>query len=178
MPEYKYRYYPYADLYSGNLRFLKLIDENKKGGLVYSLCISVIVFSAFCLEGYMNHIGPTYFQTWFDEETGEIWKRPKEKLCLICDKVNITPDFGRRPFQSFSQIFRFRNLIAHAKTMTLEGSFSGEYPITKAEIEKTAIPKNAYMFHKDSEEIIWTIHKVYNPNEHPFLITGESEWQE
>ncbi|MBN2043629.1 MAG: hypothetical protein JW757_01310 [Anaerolineales bacterium] len=176
MREFKGTYYPYADLYAGNRHFLNLIDEKLSGPVVYYSCISVIVFSAFCLEGYMNHIGPNYFSTWYDEKTGENRKRPKEKLDLICEKIKYVPAFGHRPFQSFMPIFQFRNLLAHNKTEILKGNFEGDYPDIDTKIQKLATPQYAHRFHNDTVKMIRIIHEAHRPNDDPLLSIGDAEW--
>ena len=75
-------------------------------------CISSIVFSAFCIEAYLNQIGEKLFPDCW----AELERRPhKQKLKKIAERLQFKPDFSSLPFQSYDEIFRFRNLIAHAK---------------------------------------------------------------
>ncbi|MGD8455167.1 MAG: hypothetical protein PVF83_02195 [Anaerolineales bacterium] len=177
MPEVSGKYFAYSDLFWGSKTFLKIIDEQQEGALAYYSCISVIVFSAFCLEAYMNHIGPILIKTWENsrEDNGEIWLRPKEKIDKICSNLHITPDYGRRPFQSYTDIFVFRNLVAHGATSIIEGNFTDGIPEIHNEIEKKAIPKFAHRYHKDTEGMILFIHNKFNPGDYPFLTISEAE---
>ncbi len=45
------------------------------------------------------------------------------KLDLIVQQFGITPDFGNRPFQTLSDLFKFRDRLAHGKTTTEEKSY-------------------------------------------------------
>ena len=75
--------------------------------------ISTIMFCAFSLEGFLNHIGDELINEW-----NELYEnlKPKAKLVLLTDKYNIKVDFGKTPFQSFKIIFEIRNQLAHPKT--------------------------------------------------------------
>ncbi len=75
--------------------------------------ISVIVFCAFSLEGFLNHAGDELIDDW-----NNLFEnlKPKAKLIFLTDKYNIKIDFGKKPFQSFRVIFEIRNQLAHPKT--------------------------------------------------------------
>jgi hypothetical protein len=78
-------------------------------------CMNAVVYSAFCVEAYLNHVGPRVLPCWDKEDCGIDKLSPQAKLCLICDRLGLTLDISRQPFQSFRSIFKFRNLIAHAR---------------------------------------------------------------
>lgn len=178
MPEFSGTYYTFADLYAGSRAFLRVIEEQEKGALVYYSCMSVIIFSAFCLESYLNHLGPTYYPSWENsrEDKGEGWRDPREKLDLICNKIDFSPNLGQRPFQSFSEIFRFRNLIAHSKSETLKGNFVGEAPKVKTEIQKKATPEHSRRYYEDTDKMIRRIHHEAGFKEDPFFAIAELQW--
>jgi hypothetical protein len=75
--------------------------------------VSAIVFCAFSLEGYLNHVGNELIPKWheFFESLN-----PKAKLVLIADRYDFKFTFGSPPFQSFVTIFEIRNQLAHPKT--------------------------------------------------------------
>ncbi len=79
----------------------------------YNNSISTIVFCAFALEGFLNHVGEELVKEW--TEACEKYK-PKDKLVFLADKFNIEINFGKNPFQSFKIIFEIRNQLAHPKT--------------------------------------------------------------
>ena len=89
-------------------------------------CVTVILFSAFCLESYLNDIGKN-INDWKSIE----WKEPKAKLKAIAKSINFPLDLGKRPFQSFPEIMKYRNQLVHGKTAILASDW---YEIV--EIEK------------------------------------------
>jgi hypothetical protein len=77
--------------------------------------ISAVVFSAFAVEAHLNHIGEAKLSFWGIVEPKLPWRA---KLDLIVEQLGITPDFGKRPFQTLGDLFRFRDRLAHGKTTT------------------------------------------------------------
>jgi hypothetical protein len=81
--------------------------------------ISTILFCAFTLEGFLNHVGDELIKDWsclFEN------LNPKAKLVLLSDKFDVKIDFSKAPFQSFKIIFEIRNQLAHPKTKNLTNS--------------------------------------------------------
>ena len=121
--------------------------------------ISAIVFCAFSLEGYLNHVGDELIKDWSDLFEN---LKPKEKLILISEGFNVEVQLGNAPFQSFSTIFEIRNQLAHPKTKkhTYENTKKkiwlnvGErkWPVEKWEI--LCKPEFAEKFVSDTKEII------------------------
>lgn len=92
----------------------QMLEQAKNSeNLEWHNSISTIIFCAFSLEGFLNHIGDELVNEW-----NELYEnlKPKEKLVLLINKYNIKVDFGRSPFQSFKVIFEIRNQLAHPKT--------------------------------------------------------------
>ncbi len=85
--------------------------EGTNEGRFYN-CMSSIILSAFCIEAYLNHIGSELLPYW-DEEVSK-GLSIHNKLKIICHHLNLAPDYSRRPFQSFRNIVKYRNLLAHA----------------------------------------------------------------
>ena len=59
-----------------------------------------LIFSAFTLEAYLNHIGTKIFSCWEDLER----LSPKEKLNVIAERLNVEVDYGKRPWQIMKKI--------------------------------------------------------------------------
>ena len=79
----------------------KSIEE----GSFYQL-MSSLVFSAFAVEAYLNHVGEHKIQYW-----GEIEKiEPMAKLKVLYSHLNLQFDPSKRPIQTIRQLFKFRNL--------------------------------------------------------------------
>jgi len=89
----------------------------------YLHCQSAVVFCAFTLEGYLNHIGALRVKNWDLVERKLSWR---EKLEFLGRELNTTFDRGKQPFQTMVQAFAFRDHLAHGKSV-IEETFSGEY---------------------------------------------------
>jgi hypothetical protein len=92
------------------------LDQAKKevGGSFYQITAS-LVFTAFTLEAYLNHIGKIVFECWDDLDR----LSPNAKINVIAEKLKVNNDNSKRPFQTIRILFDFRNDIAHGKTITL-----------------------------------------------------------
>lgn len=103
----------YAEHWHSSRTFLQLGIENPKGS--YHQFLGSIVFAAFTLEAFLNHIGETIFESW--EELERL--PPKAKLKVICEKLRIKPDFASMPWQIVPEIFGIRDKVAHGKNEIL-----------------------------------------------------------
>ena len=75
-----------------------------------------MILGAFSLEAYLNFLGEAKFSFW-----SHIERIPFEnKLNLIYQELEIKSNFGKRPFQSVTKLWKFRNYTAHARTTTVE----------------------------------------------------------
>jgi len=89
----------------------------EKEGSVHNL-VSSIVFSAFSVEAYLNHVGAMLYPSeWKDRLP------TRKKLEFLSQKLGLTPDFLERPFSSFDAMFRFRNCLAHGRTEELTDDY-------------------------------------------------------
>ena len=149
----------------------------------YSNCTSAMVFSAFCLEAYYNHLGNININNW---EAIERKLSPDEKLLKLAQRLNFQFDKGHRPFQTLSDIFQFRNGIAHAKTEYLRleyeqaiqaimASDEPKMPLTKWE-EKISLDV-AERFVTDMEDVIRKLHMAAKFPEDPFAETFIENWE-
>ena len=148
----------YMYLFAASSNALTLAKANK--GENFLNYITAMVFSAFCIEAFLNHLLMQKFEFW------EILKEklnPSDKLCILAKELNINIDYSRRPFQSFKRIFKFRNLLVHAKTEHLhdenyelpedgEESFYSDRP--RSEWQEMVTLKNANEFNEDTKKIV------------------------
>jgi len=91
----------------------------------YPHCMSVVVFCAFTLEGYLNHIGVRRMRDWDILERKLSWR---EKLELIGRELKTTFNTDKKPFKSMAEAFAFRNRLAHGKSV-IDEEFSGEHTL-------------------------------------------------
>jgi hypothetical protein len=71
--------------------------------------VSAALFSAFAVEAHLNHIGEARLSYWGIVEPKLSWR---QKLDLIAEQLEINLDFGRRPVQTLTDLFRFRDRLA------------------------------------------------------------------
>lgn len=73
-----------------------------------------IIFSAFTVEAYVNHILKDKAKNWEEIEKYSAIEKVEELYTIL--GVNL--DKSKRPIQSIQRMFNFRNMLAHGKTTT------------------------------------------------------------
>lgn len=140
--------------------------ETSEEGSFYN-CMSAIVFLAFCIEAYFNQIGKRLFPFWAKSKKGEFEPRlsHQAKLQFIAHELGITEDLSHPPFRAYIEIFKFRELIAHAKP----GDFS--------QVETMCTIGKAKRLLVDTESMIAKIHEKAGYGDRPFAILGITGWK-
>jgi hypothetical protein len=104
----------YAEHWHSSRTFLKLGTENRNGS--YHQFLGSIVFTAFSLEAFLNHVGEALFMSWPELEK----LTPKGKVDVITEKLGIKVNYGFMPWQIVPEIVGIRNKIAHGKNELLQ----------------------------------------------------------
>lgn len=104
----------YSEHWHSSRTFLKLGIENPQGS--YHQFLGSIVFTAFSLEAFLNHVGEALFKSWLELEK----LTPKGKIDVIAEKLGIAVDYGSMPWQIVPEIIGVRNKIAHGKNELLQ----------------------------------------------------------
>lgn len=167
-PEMKYRVkvtrhlYTFNNLLSASYHALDLVQGEEK--VEFYKCMFSMLSAAFAVEAYLNHLG----QAVFDEgEWSNIQKdiNIKAKLRVLAKIIDFKIDFGKRPFQTFDEMVKYRNIIVHAGTETLYGDEQEygprEYPVdpeTWWEQETTLM--KAERFRADARELMRQLHQA------------------
>lgn len=144
--------------------------------------LSSALLTAFCFEAYMNHLGARYLPVWNALER----LSPLDKLAMLCHefKVDFPHGTGGRPLQTVDKLFRFRNAMAHGKTMDLKykpktmtvKDYQAEHEKTlRADwellIENSEFAQRA---REDVEAVLKKLHEASGEEEHLFS-TGVSQ---
>jgi hypothetical protein len=137
-----------------------------------------MLFAAFCLEAYFNHLGELRIKYW--RKIDRI--RFEDKFEILAQIVNLQIDWSCRPLQTFKEIIEFRNKIAHARTEYLVEET--EQYLAEAEDPKLPQSKwkekinleNAQRFFDDTEKIIRQLHTLAGFKRDPFGIPEISDW--
>jgi hypothetical protein len=143
-------------------------------------CLTAMVFAAFSLEAYLNHLGNSEFPDWPKSERK---RSPRQKLDMLVEKRRYAPDFTKSPFGTFDKIFAFRKQIAHGKTEQVEieevreGQLGNtpDLPTTSWEIATTL--ENAVSFVEDSASMIRAIHPIFGYHSDAFSTEWKSSWE-
>ncbi len=163
----------YVELWHTSSCLLKKGQDNEKAS--FHQFMASLVFTAFTLEAYLNHIGAQIFTSWNDLER----LSPKEKLNVIAEKLNVQVDYGKRPWQIMKRLFGFRNDIAHGKSVKIKSeevilliNHTDEdiHNFVLTSWEKFCTERNALKAREDVENIIQAIHAASGiKSEYPFM---------
>ncbi len=132
-----------------------------KEGSSYSFLASML-FTAFALEAYLFEVGEEkLFDDWKAIEYG---KSPGEKLQLLCDSGKYQLDLSKRPFQTFTEIFKFRNHAVHAKPEKIEKDIvdldeRGRPKLPKSKWLEKCNLQNATRYYEDTDKMVITLHQ-------------------
>jgi len=170
--------YSYVTLH--NAAHYALEDAKNSEHSRFFNALTAMLYSAFSLEAYLNHLGNSEFQNW---EKIERSKSPKQKLDMLVDKRGFVPDYSKKPFDVFDEIFKFRKKIVHGKTEHLkieevrEGEIGDTPETPMTSWEKSTTLENAISFVEGSAEIITELHPIFGYKSHPFATEYRSSWE-
>lgn len=167
----------YADMWHASWCLLEKGIEDEKGSF-YQFMAS-LVFTAFTLEAYLNHIGEIVFKCWADlERLG-----PKEKLNILADHLGVKIDSSVRPWQVMKELYGFRNDIAHGKSHVLEHQKvmplqehhrEHIFGLLPTRWEKYCTRNNAERARTDVETIVRLLHEAAGlGDDYPFIHGGQ-----
>lgn len=153
---------PYSTFANGAYFFYKKMQEEEEGRSFY--IIGTILFSAFAMEAYINHIGKLKIENW--EEIEKSFS-PKQKIKHLIDELNLEVDLGAPPCQIFHDLFQFRKLIVHGKTKVIEHEFVTERNVTKdffptelkSEWECNTTLENGKRYFEDTQKMMENLNK-------------------
>ena len=136
-----------------------------------------LLLTAFSFEAYLNHIGPEVFEC---SDVLEVLS-PEGKLDIICESMGIVFFKDERPYQTIHELIKFRNNLAHGKTVTVKKNTNrdvDQYLDEFLAIRPLAIwedyctEKNATRARDDVEQILRLIHEKVKTEEEPLFGFG------
>jgi len=159
----------FVDLFHGSDVLLKKSHSERKGS--YHTTMGSLLLTAFTFEAYLNHLGSKIIKFWDEIEKISVL----DKYSVLCKELGINPDFSRRPYQTLKLLFRFRNSIAHGRSIVL--TKTKDIPATdepwdhapKADWEEFCTDDNADRSREDIETIITGLHKTAGLEDYPFI---------
>ncbi len=147
---------------------MQTAQEYRRGNL-YAV-LSSLLLRVFTFEAYLNHLGEKHLKLW--NASGQIaWYKKFKK---ICERLNFAPDESARPYSTLRPLFKFRNLMAHGKSETINeerevNSRDADrlyWPLT--EWEKFCTSENVERAKQDITAIIIELHKEAGLSDNPF----------
>jgi len=162
----------YTEMWHTSYCLLQKGLEQRKGS--FHQYMASLVFTAFALEAYLNHIGSKIFSCWKDLER----LSPKEKLNVIAERLKVKIDYGKRPWQVMKNLFEFRNDIAHGKSMKIKTNEilkvdnyeDNVRKFIQTRWEKYCSRKNAEGAREDVNNIVVALHKAAGFKDFPFVM--------
>jgi hypothetical protein len=104
----------YVEHWHTSSTLLKLGAESEGGS--YHQFLASIVFTAFALEAFLNHVGNLVHTNWSELDRAS----SRKKLAAITKQLSITVNFKDSPWQVFPELVEVRNAIAHGRSEDLE----------------------------------------------------------
>lgn len=161
-------------MFIGAKYFLKSAQEDAYGQF-YNL-ISCLIFSAFTLEAYFNHLGKLRNKDW-DKVERKIPKAKKYKI--FTEQLGVKIKLDQRPYSSILELFQFRDTMAHGKSSVEYVCQEMELPLTPPfhfdigpDWKKYASLENAEKCIEDVTLIIKELHSKAGYHGDPFNDLG------
>lgn len=158
--------------------FLRRSRSRTKRGQFYR-DLGIIVFSAFTIEAYLNHVGSRRFADWSKVER-EL--DHKAKLKRICKEFGVAMDTNSQVYQDFVRVFQLRDSLAHGKTTSTKEALTelqrAKRPeVYFAESQMTKLgERGEFLKYSDSiRNLVITIHESFAPGKNPFSISETAE---
>lgn len=163
----------YAEMWHMSCCLLQKGLNDPKGS--FHQFMASLVFTAFTLEAYLNHIGPKVFKCWDDLER----LAPRKKLNVMAERLQVDINYGKRPWQVMKNLFGFRNDIAHGKSAVVKISnvvsldkYSdrrlGDF--VRTDWEKYSTCENAIKAREDVEKIVHALYRAGRfKDDYPFV---------
>lgn len=124
-------------MHRGAKHMLDLAERSEEGQLYF--LVASLVFSAFTLEAYLNHLGKLRNSEWDKIER----KYSKfEKYKMFSAAAGLKVDFAARTYCSLEALFEFRDRMAHGKSTTED---------VAVEIEISAIDSHLPQFNAETD---------------------------
>lgn len=105
----------YAELWHASQCVLQAGLKNPEGSAWQFLSSAII--TAFTFEAYLNHIGPTIFDDWERRERFPLWSKFKDIRQAL--GVKFHNGKGTRPLKTIDELFKFRDSLAHGRSLEL-----------------------------------------------------------
>ena len=160
----------FVDLFHGSRLLFEKSREEEIGSFFTRM--SSFILLAFTFEAYLNDLGNKKIEQWKDIERESV----SQKYEILSRELNIELKTDKKPYQTFKQLFKFRDSIAHGRSEIIkeEKDVSSKIDILshnqKQTIwEKYCTEKNLITAFDDIESIILELNKAADLGDDPFI---------
>jgi len=157
--------YLHKDVWRVVQRQIDYAEANPAGALYDDLIAMVFAFHA--IEGYLNYIGEKIApDLWGNEKASFSDSGITGKLAALCERCGLaSPDYGKRPYGTVSELKKLRDAVAHPRTRktgeTVEYDERKPPPLfPKSYLSKVVSHKRAIRARDDVKDIADQIHAV------------------
>ncbi|TQO97450.1 hypothetical protein FLM07_18555 [Vibrio cholerae] len=135
--------------------------------------MSTLLYSAFALEAYFNHLGAIKVEDWLRRER-RLSKR--KKLEFLLETIGLDLDSSSEPVSAVVFVFKFRDMLAHGRTESLvsgEIIVSSDYKASQvlpdAEWQQYCTLSKAESVYRNTKMLIEQMHEAAGLGKYPFL---------
>lgn len=160
--------------HTGAKHMLELAEATRDGQL-YTVT-SALIYCAFTLEAYLNHLGKLQHADW-DEIERNYGKRRKYEM--LARSAGLQIDYSRRPYNTLVELFAFRDRMAHGRTVTenvsvLIDANAPRLPqiVSDSDWQAFATIENARAAIEDVETLVRELHAACGQRSDPFERAG------
>jgi len=160
--------------HTGAKHMLELAEATRDGQLYTAT--SALVYCAFTLEAYLNHLGKLRHAGWDDVERSYGKRRKYE---MFAQAAGLQIDYARRPYSTLVELFAFRDRMAHGKTETgnvsvLIDANAPRLPqiVGDSDWQAFATIENARQAISDVERLVRELHSASGQRGDPFERAG------
>lgn len=158
--------------------FLETALKENDGSL-YTVMASIL-FNAFTFEAYINHLSRIKLDNFEKIERKSTFYKYK----LLCNMFSVEINYNKRPQKTLENLFKFRNEIAHGKTIVKEVNkeviVSDKYfksenfdkYMPKVFWEEYCVEKNAIEVGEDIQKLIIELNLKAGEGDFPFVNSG------
>ena len=150
---------------------LDFAREKEEGRFFQTM--NVLVYSAFALEAYFNHLGAHLHSDWQSKERR---LSKVKKLRQFNEYLHLNQDLSEEPYRSVLDVFNFRDALAHGRTEEVERQETVElredelrsYMIGTGWTDACTLA-NAERVFSNVEAVIRQLHKAAGLGDYPFI---------
>jgi hypothetical protein len=169
--------YPYVYLHEASYYSLQEAKAEEEGS--FFKLMGSMLFSTFCIEGYINFLGEKKIPSWNQIERNLGRDGRLRKLLQI---LGMNPNMTRRPFKTYTELFVFRDALVHSRVahFTITGSLRSTRqrpPKPLPEWEKLINRQTAQRFFDDTTRIIRMMNRKAGHDRDPFATPWVGQWE-